>query len=193
MSLEKKAEALLEASTNLMNAVADLVGVTSKPSPLVATSAEKKAPTKASDKKAAKELAEAVKVKAGDVMENCGRDKLTALLGQFGVSQISKLKPGAGVFEDFISRAEEMLKAEADSPGVDPMDDSPVEDPTTPTITMDDVKEMLKKVKGHPELGNNFLIGIFDKLKVKRLGELKPTQFEDALKLAEDELYKVAK
>ena len=112
------------------------------------------APTKAEEKAIAKEAKKAeaenkkaAKLKAGAVLKDLGKSKLTELLSCFGAKKFSELKAGVGVFEDFINRADVLLAANADD---DLLDDGPAEEAIERTL--DDVKGLLLKVKNEDGL-----------------------------------------
>ena len=193
MSLEKKAEKLFESITNLVDSVSNLIsdGVKSD-----TAGAKKEGAKPAAGKptaKVTKALEEAVMTKGSEVMKLCGKDVLTKLLGAFGCTKMSELKPGANVFEDFIERAGALVeKANVVEPPVeDPAD--PLDDGSEDAPTMDEVKASIKSVMEHAELGKNFALGILDVFKVKRIGDLEPNQYSDVIAKAEEEISKVAK
>ncbi|NIV97901.1 hypothetical protein GWN26_01610 [Candidatus Saccharibacteria bacterium] len=170
MSLEKKCEALLDATTNLIKSVNDMIG--SGKTDADPVTGEPKA-----DKIIKKELAalkKSAKEKAGDVLKKLGKEKLEELLSRFGAKSFGKLLNEIDVFEDFIKKADEMIEKEDD--------DLLGGDDEEKEYTLEDVKALLLKVNNAAELGKDVTRQILGELGVARLPELKKEKFAEAVK-----------
>lgn len=181
MSLEKQAESLLKAVTDLIISINAIVGVEN----MVATTVDpdntgqpKDTPTK----KELKELSKTAKTKAGKVLKELGKEKLSELLSRFGSAKFSELLNEADVFNDFIKKADEMLAEE--TPGGED-DDLLGDGPTTKEHTLEDVKALLLKVNNAPTLGRDITRQLLADLGVARLPELKKEKFAQAVEKIE--------
>lgn len=198
MSIEKKAEAAIEALTDFINAQADVINALAEKvqaAPAASPKAEtKKTADKKTTKKQLKELQGAAKSKAGDVMKELGKAKLQELLARFGCKRFTEILDEADVYKDFIKKADAMLDAGDAGDAAeesDPLaDDEPAED-TGPTA--DDVKELFIKVNNHPDLGRDVTKQLLAELGVARLTELKKDKFKKAVKLVKNTLDEAGK
>ena len=176
MSLEKKAENLLEAVAGLINAVTAMVTGSEK-----ATTAAAAAPDKKVTKKELDALKKAAKQLAGKVLKELGKEKLGELLGEFDAAKFSDLKADPEVITNFITGAEMLLvnKPEDDD---DLLGGGPEE---TKEYTLEDVKALLLTINNSEALGKDVTRQILAGLGVARLGELKKDKFGDAVNAAQ--------
>lgn len=185
MSIEKQAEALLVALTNLLEAVtaAEKGKATTTAGPGSETKAEKKA-TKAE----LKALAKDAKQKAGKILKEKGMEILGDLLGQFGAKKFSGLKAEPGVYEHFIKLADAILDGPAGA--TDDDDDLLGDGPADEAVerTLEDVKGLLLKVNNHEDLGKAVTRQILAGFGAQRLGELKKENFAAACDQAQTAL-----
>jgi len=172
MSLEKQAESLLEAVTNLINSVTGIASgqPAAKADPVTGESD----PGKATKKEIA-ELKKEAKNKAAEVLKALGKEKLSELLSRFGATSFGKLLSEVAVFEDFIKKADEMLSEKNDD------DDLLGDGGEDKEYTLEDVKALLLKVNNSPTLGKDVTRQILGDLGVARLPELKKEKFAEAV------------
>lgn len=174
MTIEKKAEALLEAATNLINAVTDMVKGQA-PTTAAAPSPDNK--TKADTKKDLAEIKKLAKAKAGSVLSSLGKVKLAELLKEFKAKKFTDIKGEVADFQKFIDAADAMIndkKADDDLLGTDDTE-------ATKEYTLEDVKAALLKVNNAEGLGRDVTKQILADLGVARLGELKADKFTEAM------------
>lgn len=180
MSLEKQAENLLKATTDLAKAATAIIDAEK----MAATTLDPDNTEIVKEKATKKELTElrkAAKTKAGDVLKKLGKEKLGELLSRFGSGKFSELLNEADVFNDFIKKAEDMLTEEtSDSENDDLLGDGP-----TKEFTIEDVKALLLKVNNAPTLGRDVTREILAELGVARLPELKKEKFAQAIEKIE--------
>lgn len=188
MSLEKQAESLLEAVTNLISNVTTMISG-QKPTSINAADIDKGQTGEAViTKKALAELKKAAKATGGEVLKKLGQEKLKELLGSFGAVKLSDVKGDPETLNGFITAAEKML-------GVDTVlgpaeDDDLLGDGLTEEkeYTLEDVKALLLKVNKAPGLGRDVTRQILADLGVARLPELKKDKFAEAVKIIENTL-----
>lgn len=134
-------------------------------------------------KKETAELKKEVKLKAGEVMKELGKKKLTDLFAKFEAGKFSELKEDN--YDSFITSADETLAAKED-PGDDDLLDEPTPAPTKEekVYTLEDVKALLLKVNNTKDLGREITRQILGDLGAARLGELKKDKFAKAVKEA---------
>ena len=186
MTIEKKAQELLEAATGLINAVTAMVSdnkATTSAAPAPAAPAAPKAEKKATKKEiaAAQKAAKAI---AGKVLKELGKEKLGELLAEFDAGKFSDLKAEPAVFKAFTEKAEAALEAPA-ATGQD--DDLLGDAPAAEAVerTLEDVKGLLLNVNNSDGLGRDVTRQILADLGVTRLGELKKEKFSEAFDKAQ--------
>lgn len=177
MSVEQKAENLIEAVTDLIKSINAAVN-----SEKVATTDSAAPATDKPTKKELTELRKAAKTKAGEVLKGLGKEKLSELLSRFGSGKFSELLNEADVFNDFIKKAEDMLAEE--TPGSED-DDLLGDGPASKEYTIEDIKALLLKVNNAPTLGRDVTREILGELGVARLPELKKEKFAQAIEKIE--------
>jgi hypothetical protein len=180
MSIEKKAEALLEATTNLINAVTDMVKGQEKPTTTAAAPPEKDkaGKTKAATKKELAEIKTLAKTKAGSVLKDLGKAKLAELLKTFKAKKFTDIKGEAADFQKFIDAADKMI---ADKKDDDDLLGTGDDDAGKKEYTLEDVKAALLKINNAEGLGRDVTKQILADLGVARLGELKADKFSAAM------------
>ncbi len=188
MSIEKKAEALLEAATNLVNAVTAFTGGENTGDANTATVTTPPATDKKATKKELAEMKKEAKQLAGKVLKELGKDKLGELLGQFNAEKFGQLKNEPEVYTEFITDAQAVLDSKAAAGEDDDLlGDGPAE---TAEVTQEDVKALLLKVNNHEDLGKDVTRQLLADHGAARFGELKSDKFAsvaEAAKKAIDE------
>lgn len=182
MSLEKQAEGLLEAVTNLISSITVIVNRDTTTTAVVPDSDSTDSREK-STKKELLELKKTAKAKAGSVLKKLGKEKLEELLSRFGSGKFSELLNESDVFNDFIKKADEMLSEDHDTPGSE--DDDLLSDGPVKEHTLEDVKALLLKINNAPTLGRDVTRQILADLGVARLPELKKEKFAAAVEKIE--------
>lgn len=188
MSLENKAEKLLDAVAALISAVTEMVKG-ARPEKATTTAAAApgsglSAPEKKATKKDIAEAKKTAKTKAGEILKAFGKAKLAELLELSKAKRFSDLKDMAA-FEGFIDNADSTL-AKGD-PAVADDDDDLLSTSTTPAkeYTLEDVQTALLKVNNTEGLGKDITRQILGDLGAPRLNELKKAKFGDAVNMAE--------
>lgn len=181
MSLEKKAETLMVALTDFVNAVTSRVA---EATPAITQApAGKKAAAKGPTAREMKEAHNTAKDKAAQVVKEKGKDALKDLLKQFDVTKFNLLKKDAEVYKEFTKAAESILKSvEAVAENSDDL----LGDPQSgdPAVTIEDVRAALVEVNEHPKLGKETTRQILSECGVTRLPELKKEDFAKAIERA---------
>jgi len=182
MNIEKKAEALLEAATNLINAVTEMVkGQT----PATTAAAAPPATEKKASKKELAEIKKLAKAKAGSVLKDLGKAALGTLLGNFDAKKFSDIKGEAADFQKFIDEADKMIADKKDDDDLLGTGDDVAD---KKEYTLEDVKAALLKINNAEGLGREVTKQILADLGVARLGELKADKFNAAMEKAEQAL-----
>lgn len=178
MLLEKQAESLLKAVTDLVTTVTALI----KGADSASTAAIDADPVtdKKTTKKELVEIKKSAKIKAGKVLKELGKEKLGDLLSDFGADKFSALKGEADVFNNFMEAADKML-TDAESAG----DDLLGESDDAKEYTLEDVKTLLLKVNNTKALGRDITRQILADLGVQRLPELKKDKYAEAIEKIE--------
>jgi len=189
MTIEKKAEALLEAATNLINAVTDMVkGQAPTTAAAPPPEKDKATKTKVETKKELSEIKALAKAKAGSILKDFGKAKLAELLKKFKAKKFTDIKGEAADFQKFIDEADAMIadkKADNDDDLLGTSDDDVKKE-----YTLEDVKAALLKVNNAEGLGRDVIKQILADLGVARLGELKADKFNAAMERANAALEK---
>lgn len=182
MSLEKQAESLLEAVTNLIKSITVIVnkGTTDNTTYGLDRTTPADSPKESITKKELADLKKTAKAKAGKVLKDLGKEKLEELLSSFGAGKFSELLSEADVFNGFIKKADKMLIDGPES-GREAEDDLLGGDSEGKEYTLEDVKALLLKVNNAPTLGRDVTRQILADLGVARLPELKKDKFTKAI------------
>lgn len=211
MSLETKAEKLLEAVTALITAVTSLVqgdytknatgqsikvegGATGQS--LKAEGGATQSPTtktKVPTKKEIAELKKVAKACGGELIKKFGKEagrvKLSELLAVFGATKFTDLQEDAHIFTDFAGRANVILGQEPEATTeADDLLGGDIVEPAK-VYTAEDVRMLALEVqtKHGKDAMRQILTG---ELGVQRLPELKKEKFAAAVSLLETELAK---
>lgn len=193
MSLEKQAEALLKATTDLIINVNAIIGVekqVTKTSVQGTTASMPKA-----TKKEKAELKKTAKIAAGKVLKELGMEKLKELLSRFGAKKLPDLLDEVDVYNDFVIKAEEMIEkaSEKHEPVMEEDDllgNGDNEDTAEKEYTIEDIKSLLVQVNNTKSLGRDVTKQILGDLGVTRLPQLPVEKFAQAVSLIEDALKK---
>ena len=186
MSIEKQAEALIQAVSDLLNGINGAVAAasTAKAGPGPSTvSPGRGRPPKNPGQADLKALQAAGKSKAGEVLKALGKEKLKELLSRFGVAKYSELLHEADAYTRLIEMADGMLSGKAGTDGGDDLLGG--EAAPEPEYTAEDVKALFLKVNNHKELGKDVTRQLLAELGVARLPELKKEKFGEAVALLE--------
>ena len=119
-----------------------------------------------------------------DTLKDLGKEKLSELLSRFGSGKFSELLNEADVFNDFITKADNMLIIDGHDSNPENEDDLLGEGPAK-EHTLEDVKALLLKVNNAPTLGRDVTREILADLGVARLPELKKDKFAKAVEKIE--------
>jgi hypothetical protein len=200
MSIEKQAEALIQAVSDFLNGINGAVAAASIPKAAAAPVAaagpgpgpqdargrvRPPGSTASPEKKDLKALQAAGKAKAGEVLTALGKEKLKELLSRFGVAKYSELLHEAD-YTRLIEMADGMLSGKAGTDGGDDLLGG--EAASGPEYTAEDVKVLFLKVNNHKELGKDVTRQLLAELGVARLPELKKEKFGEAVALLEKTL-----
>jgi len=176
MSLEKKAENLLEAVTALVSAVTSTIASACPGATAPADTG------KDMTKKDLADLKKAVKAKGGEVLKKLGKEALAGLFQSFGAANLAKLKPE--VFSGFMVKADELLTKGAPG-GTDDDDLLGLDPPDTDKVyTLEDVQKTLLKINNTKALGRDVTRQILADFGAPRLGALKKENFGEAMESA---------
>jgi hypothetical protein len=198
MSIEKQAEALIQAVSDFLNGINGAVAAAKAAAAPVAAAGPGPGPqetrgrgrppgsTAPRETKDLKALQAAGKAKAGEVLKALGKEKLKELLSRFGVAKYSELLHEADAYTRLIEMADGMLSGKAGTESGDDLLGG--EAAPGPEYTAEDVKALFLKVNNHKELGKDVTRQLLAELGVARLPELKKEKFGEAVALLEKTL-----
>ncbi len=200
MLSQKQADALLEAATALITNINNLITGVQKAAADIApakagaaAAAEVLEPAASTSqqptKKAVAEGKKLAKLKAGELLKELGKERLAAVLAEFGSAKFSELQDDLHIYEAFIGKADKLLAAGKTDPLADPLgedDDLLGDGPAATTepakeYTAEDVKELFLKVNNAPELGRETTKQLLAELGVMRLTELTKDKYAQAI------------
>lgn len=186
MSLEKALEENTAAVIKLTETIANMPAAKAAPAKKTpaakATPAAKvETPAPAAEKtKGQGELATTAKAKLGRLLKEKGKEPVIAVLAEFGAKIIGGVDPDH--YDAFIEKVDIALLADEATKEEDFLSDTPT---VNPAQTMETVKALLVLITNSKKLGGDVARNILEDMSLKKMGDMRESQFADATAAAE--------